>query len=126
MEGKMLNWQQLQERIVREIQPNHQGILKCKGDERRAILSNNGDKIVIRTGVETTATKNISFEMIHFAFDKLMKREDFDSAYYRTRFEKEYKDGQCRYSIVGGILIEMDIAERHPKGKNSCVYRLRA
>lgn len=120
-----MNWDKLEEKIRTEIQPDHRGILKCRGDERRHIVSNRGDEIVMRTGVKTDAAKAITYEMIRFAYNKIVSGEDFDSVSYQQRYPKEYKDGQCRYSIVGGILVEMGEAERIPFGTNSCVYRKR-
>ena len=118
-----MTWQQLEQRIRSEIQPGHQGILKCRGDERRSIVSNDGNKILIRTGVETASTKSITYEMIKYAYEKIVSGEDFDSAYYQQRYKKEYDDGPCKYSAVGGILDEMGEAKRCPSGARSCIYR---
>jgi hypothetical protein len=118
-----MTWQQLEKRILSEIQPSHRGILKCRGNERRPIVSNGGNEIVIRTGVKTNNVKPITYEMIKFAYEKIDSGEDFDSTYYQKRYPKEYHDGPCRYSIIGGILFEMGEAERIPFGTNSCVYR---
>ncbi len=118
-----MTWQQLKERILTEIQPSHQGILKCRGDKRRSIVSNDGNKILIKTGVKPNTAKPITYEMIKFAYDKISSGEDFDSAYYQNRYANEYHNGPCRYSIVGGILVEMAEAERIPFGGNSCIYR---
>ena len=71
----------MKKRIQTEIQPNHQGILKCRDDERRSIVSNDGNKIRIRTGVKKTdAAKSITYDMIKFAYEKISSGEDFDSA----------------------------------------------
>ena len=118
-----MTWQQLKKRIQTEIQPNHQGILKCRDDERRSIVSNDGNKIRIRTGVKTDAAKSITYDMIKFAYEKISSGEDFDSACYQNRYPNEYNNGPCRYSIVGGILVEMGEARRIPFGVNSCIYR---
>ena len=118
-----MTWQELEERIRSEIQPGHQGILKCRGNDRRSIVANNGNKIIIRTGVKTNKSKSITYEMIKYAYDKIASGEDFNSAYYQIRYSKEYLDGPCRYSVIGGILVEMGEAERIPSGNNSCIYR---
>jgi hypothetical protein len=109
--------------IRAEIQPGHRGILKCRGDGRRLIISNRGNEIFVRTGVETDAEKIVTYEMIKFAYERITSGRGFDSGYYKSRYPKEYRDGPCRYSIVGGILVEMGEAERIPHGANSCIYR---
>lgn len=118
-----MNWLQLEKKIQAEIQPGHRGILKCRGDKRRQIVSNDNNEILIRTGVKTNAAKPITYEMIKFAYEKILSGEDFDSTYYQTKYSKEYDDGPCCYSIVGGILVEMGKADRIPFAANSCVYR---
>lgn len=117
-----MTWQQLENRIRSEIQPNHKGILKCRGDERRPVVSNDGKEITMRTGVKTNSSKSITYEMIKFAFEKIESGEDFDSSYYQKHYPNEYINGPCRYSMVGGILVEMEEAERIPVGRNSCIY----
>ena len=119
-----MNWQELEKRIRTELTPNHRGILKCKCDERRHIVSNDGLKIVMKTGIKTDTSHSISYKMIRYAFEKLAKREVFNSSYFRNRFGKEYKNAPCRYSMTGGVLVEMGVANRHPTGK-SCYYTLR-
>ncbi|MBM3150789.1 MAG: hypothetical protein FJZ96_01065 [Chloroflexi bacterium] len=118
-----MTWQQLEKRIRSEIQPGHRGILKCRGNDRRSIIANNGNEISIRTGVKTDNAKSVTYEMIKYAYDIITCGKIFDSTYYQNRYSKEYRDGQCRYSIVGGILVEMGEAERIPSGTNSCLYR---
>ena len=118
-----MDWLQLEKKIRAEIQPGHRGILKCRGDERRSIISNRGNEISVRTGVKTDAVKIVTYEMIKFAYERITSGRDFDSDYYKSRYPKEYRDGGCRYSIVGGILVEMGVAERKSDGANSCVYR---
>ncbi len=117
-----MDWKILSERILHEIQPTHRGILKCQESQRRSIVSNDGEKIGIRTGVKTKASKTISYEMIHFAFDRLMQVGEFDSKYFQTRYEVEYKNGPCRYSMIGGILVEFGLAEQYKIG-NRWIYR---
>ena len=74
----------------------------------------------MQTGVKTRHI--ITYEMIRYAFEKLAKKEAFDSDYFCVRFEKEYRDATCRYSMTGGVLVEMGVAQRYPKGRNSCYY----
>lgn len=119
-----MKWKELKEQIRTELTPNHRGILKCKCDERRPILSNDGHKIVMNTGINTVTRQNITYEMIRYAFEKLAKKEVFNSAYFRKRFDKEHKNAPCCYSMTGGVLVEMGVANRHPTGKG-CFYTLR-
>jgi hypothetical protein len=119
-----MKWKELKKRILKKITSDHRGILKCKCNERRSIVSNDGHKVVMKTGINTRASHSITYEMIYYAFEKLAKKEVFDSPYFRKRFEKEYKNAPCRYSMTGGILVEMGVANRHPTRK-SCYYTLR-
>ncbi len=119
-----MNWTEVEINIRRKIKPGSQGILKCLGNVRRPIISNDGNIIRIKTGIKSNRTKTISYEMIQFAFNRIIENEKFDSQYFRSRFSKEYKNGSCIYSIVGGVLVEMGVAQRHPKG-NSCYYTKR-
>lgn len=77
----------------------------------------------MRTGVRTNNTKSITYEMIKYAFEKIISGGDFDSLYFQKRYLKEYQNGPCHFSMTGGILVEMGVAERIPFGANSCVYR---
>ncbi len=121
----MMTWQEVENRIRTEIREQHKGILKCRGNERRSIVSNNDKQIVIRTGVKTNNVKSVTYEMIKYAHERIASGEDFNSAYFQGRFSREYHNGQCLYSVVGGILVEMEEAERIPFGTKSCVYRKR-
>ncbi len=120
-----MTWQKAENKIRSEIRHGHRDILKCRGNERRSVVSNNGREIVIRTGVRIDKTKSVTYEMIKYAFEKIASDEDFDSIYFQKRYSREYQDGQCRYSVVGGILVEIGEAERIPFGVNSWVYRKR-
>lgn len=117
-----MNWKQLERRLRSELGPAHRGILKCQGSDRRAIVSNNGNVIVMRTGINDT--HSISYEMIHYAFNILSTKEIFNSQDFRARFAKELADATCRYSMTGGILVELQLAQRIIKGK-SCYYTKR-
>jgi len=118
-----MTWQEAESKIRSGIRPGDKGILKCRGNDRRLVVSNNGKEIAVRTGVKTENAKLISYEMIKYAFEKIAAGEVFDSAYFQKRYLKEYNDGPCRYSAVGGILVEIGDVERIPFGVNSCVYR---
>lgn len=119
-----MKWEELKKQIQTELTPNHRGVLKCKCDERRLIVSNDGEKIVMRTGIKTETSYSITYGMIRYAFEKLARNEVFDSPYFRKRFDKEYKNAPCRYSMTGGVLVAMGVANRHPTGRG-CYYTLR-
>lgn len=87
-----MTWQQLEIRIRTEIQPSHRYILKYRGNDWRLIVSNTGNEIYIMTGTETDNAKQITYEMIKYAYKKIVKGEDFDSAYFQKRYLKEYKN----------------------------------
>lgn len=115
-----MDWEQLRNSIYSEIQPGHRGLLKCQGEKRRAIISNDGNKISIQTG---KYSKTITYEMIQYAFNKIEIDGEFDSKYFRKKYTKEYDIASCRYSMVGGVLVELDLVERISNGKNSCIYK---
>ena len=119
-----MNWQQLEQRIRNEIVPNHTRILKSSGNERRLVTSNNGREIRMITGVETASKKPISYDMLRYAFKMLSEKGTFDSHDFRDKFEREYNNGQCCYSMTGGILVELDVAQRVPIGRRRCYYKL--
>jgi len=121
----MQDWEEVAEQIQRKLTPRHRGILKCQGDDRRDIVSNDGRTISMRTGVETNATKSITYQMIKHAFDRLKAGCVFDSLYFRKRYFREYRNrGSCLYSMVGGVLVELKLADRLPKDGKSCYYAL--
>lgn len=118
-----MNWQQLEQRIRSEMVPDRTRILKSSGDERRLVTSNSGREIKMRTGVETDSEKFISYEMLRHAFETLSRKGTFDSHAFRDKFEREYNNGQCRYSMTGGVLVELGVASRIPVGKRRCCYK---
>jgi hypothetical protein len=79
----------------------------------------------MRTGVETDSKKSISYEMIRYAFETLLKKGGFYSQDFRDRFGQEYGNATCRYSMTGGVLVELGIAQRIPITRNRCYYKLR-
>jgi hypothetical protein len=118
-----MTWNQLQQRIQSQIKPDHRGILKCRGNERRAIVSNNGQKIVMIKGKITRQSASISYEMIRYAFAIIIKSKKFDSKDFRAKFPKKYASADCRYSMTGGVLVEMGVGIRVKSG-NGCYYEL--
>jgi hypothetical protein len=76
----------------------------------------------MRTGVKTDQKKFITYEMIKYAYDRLISGCIFDSPYFRKRYDREYHNAPCRYTTAGGILVELKLADRHPIGMKSCYY----
>jgi len=117
-----MDWSEAERRIRRQIVPAS-AVLKCDGIERRKIVSNGTDRITIRTGVSTSQTKTISYEMLKHAFDVLETTGRFDSAAFRRKFQREYAAAPCRYSMTGGVLVEVGVAEIEPgRSEGRCRY----
>jgi len=117
----MRDWEEV-EKDIQNLDSTHQGILKCRGTQRRRIVSNDGQTIYMRTGVKTDREKFITYEMIKYAYDLLRAGCIFDSTYFCIRYQKKNTNTDCRYSMVGGILVELKLADRHPIFKKSCYY----
>lgn len=118
-----MRWPQVEQRIKAQVVVGSTGILKCDGIERRLVTSNNGQRIGMRTGVATRHTKAISYEMLRHAFDTLQARGRFDSADFRARFGAEYRAAPCRYSMTGGVLVEVGAAILVPaEDEEGCHY----
>ncbi len=120
-----MDWQEIERRLKMEILPGRTYILKADGKQRRRVISNNGHKISMQTGSRRTQTKAITHEMIKHAFDILKEKGRFDSNDFRVRFDKEYLAGQCRFSMTGGVLVELGIADIVPaQSGERCNYIL--
>jgi len=120
--GDMRDWEEVAKRIQSKLTPRHRGILKCRGTARRKIVSNDGQTISVRRGRKTKATCLIDYCMIKYAFDRLRSGCIFDSPYFRQSYERKYLNSPCLYSMIGGILKELGLANRYPKGGKSCYY----
>lgn len=100
-------------------------ILKCDGVGNRQIMNNDSEAISIRTGVKTTQTKAISYEMLEYAFEVLNQTGRFTSADFRRRFGQEYAAAPCRFSMTGGVLVEIGAARLVlGKREGGCAYEL--
>ena len=119
----MMNWQELEERIQTGIIPRRSRILKADGKGRRLVTSNRGRKIGMRTGIKTTQSKAITYDMIEFAFETLSAKGRFDSTDFRTRFKDEYNAAPCRFSMTGGVLVELGLSNIVPSpNEEACYY----
>ena len=117
-----MEWTEAEQRIREQIVPGT-GVLKCNGLSRRDVISNRPDRIVMRTGVKTAQTKTVSYAMLKHAFDVLQATGRFDSADFRRKFQKEYVAAPCRYSMTGGVLVEVGVARLEPGlSDRSCRY----
>jgi hypothetical protein len=117
------DWSELEERIKKEIKPNSSYILKCDGIGRRRVTSNKNRKIGMQTGSTPNQTKAITYEMVEFAFGMLLSNGRFDSRDFRDQFKAKYKAGPCRFSMTGGVLVELDVAEIVPaENEEACYY----
>lgn len=118
-----IDWPELEERIKSRIEPNTSYILKCDGVGRRRVTSNNGHKIGMQTGSTPHQTKAITYEMIEFAFNTIMRNERFNSQKFCEQFKDQYEAGPCRFSMTGGILVELEVAALMPaQNEDDCYY----
>jgi len=77
----------------------------------------------MRTGATTKHTKAITYRMLRHAFDVLQTNGRFDSGDFRLKFDAEYKSAPCRYSMTGGVLVEIEAATLVPgHGEEGCYY----
>lgn len=118
-----MNWQELEKRVQTEIRPHRSRILKADGKGRRLVTSNRGRKIGMRTGVKTSQSKAITYDMIKYAFETLSTKGSFDSTDFCACFNDEYDAAPCRFSMTGGILVELDVAKIVPSAnEETCHY----
>jgi hypothetical protein len=110
-----MKWSEAEARIRVQIIAGSTAILKCDGIGRRPVTSNTAVTIGMRTGVATQQTKAITYCMLRHAFEVLQTKGRFDSVDFRLEFEKEYIAGPCRYSMTGGILVEIEAATLRPR-----------
>lgn len=74
-------------------------------------------KIEMRTGVITRAKKYITKEMIQWAYNKIQSGEKFNAKDLAKEFPKEYSQGDCVFSMTGGIIVLLGVAEYSPTYK---------
>ncbi len=112
----------IESRILREIQPGKTCILKSDGREARKVTANANQKISMRVGVRTKQTKAISYEMVRHAYETLKIKGRYDSSDFREKFDQEYTAAPCRFSMTGGILVELDLARIMPAKRGLPAY----
>lgn len=100
-------------------------IPKCDGIGHRSVINNGSETISMRTGVKTAQTKAISYEMLEYALSVLNQTGRFTSADFRRRFSQEYTAAPCRFSMTGGVLVEIGAATLVPGTREGrCAYEL--
>jgi len=105
----MVTWQELYRKIDKKIEV---GTAVPKAvDGTRVVTKKEGDRIYMRTGVETTAEKYITKEMLQYAYKIIKSGKPFTSKDLKTRFPKEYSQGSCVFSMTGGIFVLLGIAK---------------
>jgi hypothetical protein len=116
-------WKIVEQKIKSRIIPQKTRILKCDGASRRLVVSNDGLRIGMQTGVQTAQTKAITYDMIKNAYETLIRKGRFDSSDFRKKYQNEYESAPCRYSMVGGVLVELEVARLISVGsRRSCHY----
>ena len=85
---------------------------KTRGGTRTVTkIDDSVGRIQMRTGVKTKAKKYITKEMIQWAYDKIQSGEKFNAKDLAKEFPNEYSQGDCVFSMTGGILVLHGIAE---------------
>lgn len=118
-----MNWSEAEKKIQARVIAGSTSVLKCDGVERRPVTSNNGKKIGMRTGAMTQNTKAITYEMLRYAFEVLQTKGKYDCRDFGSRFGVEYRAAPCRYSMTGGVLVEIGVATLVlGEGEEGCHY----
>ena len=118
-----MTWNIIEQEIRTRIKPNTTTILKCDGTGRRLVVSNDGVRIGMETGVQTHQTKAITYSMIKYAYDTLTRKGRFDSSDFQKDYKGKYRAAPCRYSMIGGVLVELGVARLTSVGSSrSCYY----
>ena len=70
----------------------------------------------------TGRKKSIPFATLFRCYEKLTADEKLTRPWFATEFEAEHTSNPCNFTTIGGIFVEMKIAEYD--GKNSGTYTL--
>jgi hypothetical protein len=110
----MMSWEEISQEIDRKIKI---GIEVPKTDGRtRSVTKKVGSRIYMQTGVKTKAEKYITKEMLRYAYDTIKSGEPFTATGLKSNFPKEYSQGDCVFSMTGGILELLGVA-RYVRGR---------
>lgn len=97
-----MNWEAIVERIDKEININRE-IPKTDGGTRK-VTKIIGNRIYLRTGVKTKSEKFTTKQMLQYAHSVIQSGKLFTSKDLKIKFPKEYNQGDCVFSMTGGIL----------------------
>jgi hypothetical protein len=113
-------WEDFSKKIDKEVTV---GIKVPKTDEGyRPVTKIRNSRIYMRTGVITEVEKYTNKEIIQYAYEKILSGEYFTSKDLKAKFPKEFRQGSCVFSMTGGILMLLGVAELK-KNKNQCYYK---
>ena len=85
---------------------------KTRGGTRTVTnIDDSVGKIQMRTSVKTKARKYTTKEMILWAYEKIQSGEKFNAKDLAKEFPNEYGQGDCVFSMTGGILVLLGAAE---------------
>ncbi|MCD6255357.1 MAG: hypothetical protein J7J44_03680 [Deltaproteobacteria bacterium] len=105
----MTDWEELSTEIDEKIKVGTD-VPKTNGRTRK-VTKIVGNRIYMRTGVQTRAEKYTTKEMIKYAFTVIKSRKAFTAADLKSKFPKEYSQGSCVFSMTGGILEFLGVAK---------------
>ena len=97
-----MEWNEVSKKIDEKIKVGTK-IPKTDGSARE-VTKIKGNKIQMRVGVETEAKKYTTKEMVKFAFEIINSGEFFASDKLKSKFQQEYNQGPCVFSMTGGVL----------------------
>jgi len=88
---------------------------KTRGGTRTVTkIDDSVGRIQMRTGVKTNARRYVTKEMIQWAYNKIQSGEKFNAKDLAKEFPKECSQGDCVFSMTGGILVLLGVAEYSP------------
>lgn len=104
-----MKWEEISIKLDKKIKVGTE-IPKTDG-RTRPVTKITEDRIYMRTGVETEAKKSITKDMLKYACEIIISGATFNSNGLKSRFPKEYNQGGCVFSMTGGVLEILGIAE---------------
>lgn len=107
-----MEWEELSNIIDNTIEIGTE-IPKADG-KTRLVTKKVGSKIYVRTGVKTKSEKYTTKEMIKYAYNTIKSGKILNSKSLKSNFPKEYSQGDCVFTMTGGILVLLEIARYVP------------
>ncbi|MFX1295482.1 MAG: hypothetical protein ACFFD2_11620 [Promethearchaeota archaeon] len=102
-----MSWKEILSRIKKEIRVKTK-IPHTRGGFR-PVTKIEGSLIYMRTGVNSI--KYTTIEMVRFAFEKIQLKQYFKSSDLKSNFPQKYSQGDCVFSMTGGILQILGLAK---------------